>query len=126
MTLHVSRFTFGAVAAVSLALSLRAAVGSDLDEFKVKREQVFAFSRKLEVTRAGDKITIRFESKGFCDVTVAIENADKKIVRHLASGVLGPRAPEPFTKNSKQPTSSSRSIKCKRSMASTSCTRPAS
>ena len=45
--------------------------GKDLDEFKVKREAVFEFARKPVVTRAGDRITIEFETKGFCDVTVA-------------------------------------------------------
>ncbi len=45
---------------------------------------------------------------GYCDVTVAIVDPDKDVsglgrgtvVRHLASGVLGPNAPEPFQKNS--------------------------
>ncbi|GAF74070.1 unnamed protein product, partial [marine sediment metagenome] len=32
------------------------------------------------------------------------ENADGSIVRHLASGVLGPNAPKPFQKNSKKQT----------------------
>jgi hypothetical protein len=46
------------------------------------------------------KITISFASKGFCDATIAIENPDGVIIRHLISGVLGPNAPEPFQKNS--------------------------
>ncbi len=77
-----------------------AAAGSDLDEFRIKRRPVFAFARKPEVTRAGDRVTIAFTSKGYCDVTVAIEDADGTIVRHLASGVLGVNAPPPFRKNS--------------------------
>ena len=110
---------------------------SDLDEFRVKREGPFAFARKPTVTRDGDRVTVAFETKAFCDVTVAIEessvkvpgtqgfqgpsdsasSADKgtgtsaarrsqspfpRIVRHLASGVLGPDAPAPFTKNAKK------------------------
>ncbi|MFT5526928.1 MAG: hypothetical protein ACI9HK_004910, partial [Pirellulaceae bacterium] len=38
--------------------------------------------------------------KANCDVSVVIENGDGKIVRHLASGVLGPTAPPPLQKNS--------------------------
>ncbi len=75
-----------------------------LNEFKVKREAVFEFARKPALTREGDVIAIAFETKGFCGVSIAIENASGKIVRHLASGVLGPNAPEPFRKNSKAQT----------------------
>ena len=73
---------------------------SDLDEFKVKRQPVYEFTGKPTVTRDGDKITIAFTSKGFCDATVAIENAEGRIIRHLASGVLGENAPPPFQKAS--------------------------
>ncbi len=69
------------------------------EEFKVKRVSVFEFSEKPVVTRNGDLIRITFTSKGFCDATVAVEDGDGKIIRHLASGVLGPNAPEPFQKN---------------------------
>jgi hypothetical protein len=74
---------------------------SDLDEFRIKREAVFEFAQKPTVTRQGNRVEIRFETKEFCDVTVAIEEADGRILRHLASGVLGPNAPEPFRKNTK-------------------------
>ncbi len=73
---------------------------SDLDEFKIKRRQVFEFAAKPSVTRRGDNVTITFTSKGYCDVTVAVENAEGKIIRHLACGVLGVNAPPPFKKNS--------------------------
>jgi len=86
---------------VLAALAGPAAGRSDLDEFRVKREGVFEFARKPEVTCRGDKVTIAFTSKGLCDVTVAIEGARGRIVRHLASGVLGPSAPEPFQKHAK-------------------------
>ncbi len=69
-------------------------------EFKVKREAVFEFAEKPKVTREGDRVEISFASKGFCDVTVVVEDADGKIIRHLASGVLGGNAPAPFQKNS--------------------------
>src|SRR5262245_15988167 len=70
------------------------------EEFKIKRQEVFEFAQKPTLTREGNNVTISFESKGYCDATVAIENVQGNIVRHLASGVLGPRAPEPFQKNS--------------------------
>ena len=85
----------------AIALPCRA---SDMDEFRIKREQVFEFTEKPAVTRQGDKITIKFETKGFCDVTVAVEDSGGRIIRHLASGVLGPNAPLPFQKNSKKQT----------------------
>jgi len=85
---------------ISLVLLSAAAAGSDLDEFRVKRQHVFEFTQKPVVTRQGDKVTVRFASKAFCDATVAIENADGRIIRHLVSGVLGKNAPPPFQKNS--------------------------
>ena len=81
-----------------------ASLAAALDEFKVKREAVFDFAQKPAVTRQGDRVEIRFETKGLCDVTVAIEDANQKIIRHLASGVLGPTAPEPFRKNARKQT----------------------
>ena len=78
------------------ALSLRAA---DKDEFTVKRREVFAFNVKPTVTPNGDRVEIRFTSKAYCDATVAIEDEKGRIVRHLASGVLGTAAPAPFQKN---------------------------
>ena len=90
---------------VLLAAFLLQATGApaaDVDEFKVKRENVFEFVEKPTVTRAGGKVTIAFETKGFCDVTIAIENAKGKIIRHLVSGVLGPKAPPPLQKDSKK------------------------
>ncbi|MFO7899297.1 MAG: hypothetical protein R6V58_09575, partial [Planctomycetota bacterium] len=81
-----------------------------LDEFKVKRQGPFEFAEKPTVARHGDRVRISFATKGFCDATVAIEDPSTsegpapKIVRHLASGVLGPNAPEPFQKNSKKQT----------------------
>ncbi|PCJ61849.1 MAG: hypothetical protein COA79_06020 [Planctomycetota bacterium] len=72
-----------------------------LKEFEIKRESVYEFNQKPKITRNGDKITIDFETKSFCDVTIAIENTTGNIVCHLANGVLGPNAPKPFKINSK-------------------------
>ena len=69
-------------------------------ELAVKRQEVFEFAERPAVTRNGDQVAITFASKGFCDATVAIEDAAGTIIRHLASGVLGPKAPEPLQKDS--------------------------
>ena len=76
--------------------------GDMVDELKIKREPVFEFAQKPGVTQDGDKATITFETKGLCDVTVVVEDKKGIIIRHLASGVLGPNAPEPFKPNSKK------------------------
>jgi hypothetical protein len=77
-------------------------VGQEIEIFKVKREEVFEFATKPTITKGENQIIINFETKGLCDVTVAIETHDGKIIRHLASGVLGKNAPEPFKKNEKK------------------------
>ena len=69
-------------------------------EFAVKRQEVFEFAQKSKTSRAENGTTIDFESKGWCDATVAIEDKDGRIIRHLASGLLGANAPEPFQKDS--------------------------
>ena len=58
-----------------LALAAAASAAGTPDELRVKREAVFEFAQKPAVTREGDKITVVFEAKGFCDVTVAVEDA---------------------------------------------------
>ncbi|KKL87755.1 hypothetical protein LCGC14_1931540, partial [marine sediment metagenome] len=77
---------------------------SDYDEFRVKRQDVFAFARKPTLTHQDDRVAISFATKGYCDVTVAIEETTGRIVRHLAGGVLGEKAPPPFRRNSLQQT----------------------
>ncbi|MDD4890222.1 MAG: SMP-30/gluconolactonase/LRE family protein [Phycisphaerae bacterium] len=100
----VRPFVVLAILAATLMISAAQSIAADTDEFKVKREPVFEFAEKPVVTRKGDNVTVRFVSKGFCDVTIAIEDPDGKIIRHLASGVLGANAPAPFKKNSKEQT----------------------
>jgi len=65
-----------------------------------EREEVYEFTAKPAVKKEGDKWVITFASKGKCDATVAVLDKDGKIVRHLASGVLGVNAPHPFQQNS--------------------------
>ncbi|MFO7898410.1 MAG: hypothetical protein R6V58_05055 [Planctomycetota bacterium] len=86
--------------ALLFVLVAHSLLAADLDEFKIKRRGPFEFAQKPAGTRDGDRITIRFKARAFCDATVAIEDANGQILRHLASGVLGKNAPEPFQKNS--------------------------
>ncbi len=59
-----------------------------------------AFTSKPAASRAGKEVRIRFAVSAPTDVEVAILAADGKVVRHLAAGRLGPKAPQPFTANS--------------------------
>src|SRR4051812_10941532 len=83
----------------AFALSALAADTPPPPEFAIKRQEIYEFTEKPTLAREGDRVTIRFASKAFCDATVAIEDSKGRIVRHLASGVLGANAPEPFEKN---------------------------
>ncbi len=88
------------VALALIAMPLHADdAGDALEEWKIKREPAFEFTQKPLVTRRGDAITISFEAKGYCDVTVVIEDRSGNIIRHLGSGVLGKNAPAPFARN---------------------------
>jgi hypothetical protein len=75
-------------------------LASDHRESGIEREAQFGFARKPTVTRRADRVTIAFAPKAHCDATVAIEDAQGRILRHLACGVLGKNAPPPFQKDS--------------------------
>ncbi len=64
------------------------------------REEVFEFAQKPAARKEGDRWIVTFASKAACDATVSILDKDGKIVRHLASGVLGKNAPHPFQQDS--------------------------
>ncbi|MBA4386465.1 MAG: hypothetical protein C0404_00705 [Verrucomicrobia bacterium] len=76
------------------------------------REEVFAFAKKPSVRSVGSDGSVRyaiaFETTAKCDATVAIvdpsagsgQGKDDRVVRHLASGVLGKNAPWPFKQDS--------------------------
>ncbi len=102
LTSHVSRLAvLAAATALTVFGAAFAAAGEPRDvhaELKVKRKGPFEFAEKPKVARAGDRVTISFAAKAACDATVAIEDSRGRIVRHLASGVLGDNAPEPFAK----------------------------
>lgn len=72
------------------------------EELKIKRKEVFEFKSKPVLARNGRDVTIQFEVKDYCDVTVAVEDMDGRIIRHLACGVLGKNAPPPFQRNAKK------------------------
>jgi len=50
--------------------------------------------------RSGDVVKIAFEVSAETDVEVAVLDAQRKTVRHLAAGLLGKNAPEPFREDS--------------------------
>lgn len=74
------------------------------EELKIKREEIYEFEVAPSATKNKDEVVINFTTKGFCDVTVAIENRQGDIIRHLASGVLGLKAPAPLIANTKSQT----------------------
>lgn len=78
--------------------------GADRDEFRIKREEVFEFAAEPRIVKRGNQFEVEFTTKGYCDVTVAIEDSSGQIVRHLASGVLGKNPPPPFQPNSRKQT----------------------
>jgi hypothetical protein len=101
---------FGSPAPQVPTLAAAAEEPAPVNEYKglQEREEVFEFAEKPKVTKQGDPSTssgqgkwiITFASKGKCDATVSIVDKDGKIIRHLASGVLGANAPYPFQQNS--------------------------
>ncbi|MHC4916407.1 MAG: hypothetical protein ACYTGB_13040, partial [Planctomycetota bacterium] len=54
------------------------------------------FSRKPTAQKNGGKVVISFAVSAPTDAAVFVEDAKGRVVRHLAAGVLGPKAPEPF------------------------------
>ena len=65
-----------------------------------KRADDFSFAVKPAVKKDGDKYVISFTTAAACDATVMVVDKDGKVVRHLASGVLGKNAPWPFKQGS--------------------------
>jgi len=59
-----------------------------------------AFTRKPTATREGDRVRIEFAVSRQTDVAVTIEDAQGRVVRHLAAGLLGQNPPAPLKPNS--------------------------
>ena len=75
----------------------------DFDALKVTRKNNCTFTQKPTIKNLNENNKeIEFAISDYCDVSVAIESADGNILRHLASGLLGDNAPEPFQKKSLQ------------------------
>ena len=69
------------------------------------REQTFEFSQEPSLAKTGaDTYRIHFAVKSKCDVAVAVEDQNGRIVRYLGYGVLGPNAPAPFAKDALEQT----------------------
>lgn len=68
------------------------------------REEVFAFAKRPSVRSVRSDGSVRyaiaFETTAKCDATITVHDKDGKVVRRLASGVLGPNAPWPFKQDS--------------------------
>jgi outer membrane protein assembly factor BamB len=62
-------------------------------------EALAGFSKQPTAVKAGQAIRIDFTVDGATDVTVTVEDAQGRIVRHLAAGVLGKNPPEPLQPN---------------------------
>ncbi|MFH1022629.1 MAG: hypothetical protein V1809_04515 [Planctomycetota bacterium] len=60
------------------------------------------FAQPPSAKAAGDKITISFSVKAPCDAAVWVEDGAGKVVRHIAAGLLGDKAPAPFQKGLSQ------------------------
>jgi DNA-binding beta-propeller fold protein YncE len=58
------------------------------------------FTKKPTAVKSGDKVKIEFAVDRNTDVAVYIEDAQGKVIRHLAGGVLGKNPPEPLKANS--------------------------
>jgi len=62
------------------------------------------FKQPPSVRKEGDGCAVSFEVEARCDVTVAVIDPQRMIVRRLASGVLGENAPRPLARNSPRQT----------------------
>ena len=56
-------------------------------------------TRGPEVARDGNTVVVTFAANEAADVEVAVVAADGRVVRHLAAGMLGPKAPPPLAKD---------------------------
>src|SRR5881398_2493477 len=65
----------------------------------VPAEGLPTFTKGPTAIKAGDRVKIDFAVDRNIDMAVYVEDADGKIVRHLAAGVLGKNPPEPLKAN---------------------------
>ena len=60
-----------------------------------------AFAKQPTAVKSGDTIKIEFTADHYTDVTIRIEGAKGKIIRHLVAGVLGKNPPAPLEANTR-------------------------
>ncbi len=68
--------------------------------FGIDREETFEFTEVPKIEKHLDRWVIKFGVASRCDVSVAIEDSEGRVVTLLGSGVLGSNAPAPFIKDS--------------------------
>lgn len=66
----------------------------------VRRTGAVKFASAPKVEAAGEDVKISFTVSAPTDVELAILDGQGRVVRHLAAGLLGANAPEPFKKDS--------------------------
>ena len=88
--------TLGACLFVGISLLL---LSSDVFGEEIELINV-GFTSKPSAKKEKNGVAISFGVSKATDVEIAILDAQGKIIRHLAAGLLGPNAPHPFKKNS--------------------------
>ncbi len=81
------------------ALALPGVAGTVEAPLDARRTGEAKFAAAPKAEKAGDSIRISFEASAATDVEVAVLDAKGAVVRHLAAGLLGRNAPEPFKKD---------------------------
>lgn len=89
---------FSAIALILLPMAAARAATYEAP-LAVRRMTDATFTRTPVAARSSDGVKIAFEVSAATDAEVAILDAQGKVVRHLAAGLLGNNAPEPFRKN---------------------------
>jgi hypothetical protein len=79
--------------------SFAASILSVLLAAAVSGAQTPAFTKKPSAVKSGDKVKIEFAVDRNTDVAVYVEDAQGKVIRHLAGGVLGANPPAPLVAN---------------------------
>lgn len=95
--MKIARTWFGLLLLTS---SVAAAAMYDAPLDVRKDGDLVAFTAAPRAELAGDKVKIVFAVSAPTDVEVAILDGKGAVVRHLAAGLLGPHAPEPFQRDS--------------------------
>jgi hypothetical protein len=84
------------LAAAAAAPAARSGEPFDGAQGREPVERPVKFAKPPAAVRDGEAVKITFALSAETDVAVYVEAADGRIVRHLAAGLLGPKAPEPL------------------------------